>query len=52
MLHMHPRTVRRLLASGELPGTRLGRQWRISVTAIRKLIEAGGDQKPKAPKGE
>ena len=49
MLHMHPRTVRRLLASGELPGTRLGRQWRISLAAVRKLIEGG--QKP-AAKGE
>lgn len=42
MLHMHPRTIRRLLASGELPGTRLGRQWRISVTSVRTLIEGGG----------
>ena len=46
MLHMHPRTVRRLLASGELPGTRLGRQWRISLAAVRRLIEGG--QKPAA----
>ena len=45
MLNMHPRTIRRLLTSGELPGTRLGRQWRVSATAVRKLIESGG--KPK-----
>jgi len=41
MLNMHPRTVRRLLASGELPGTRLGRQWRISSAAVRRMIEGG-----------
>lgn len=49
MLHMHPRTIRRLLGSGELPGTRLGRQWRISAAAVRKLIETGGKRKPAAP---
>jgi excisionase family DNA binding protein len=45
MLNLHARTIRRLLASGELPGTRLGRQWRVSATAVRKLIESGS--KPK-----
>jgi len=41
MLNMHARTVRRLLASGKLPGTRLGRHWRISAAAVRRLIEGG-----------
>jgi len=48
MLQMHPRTIRRLLASGELPGTRLGRQWRISASAVRKLIETGSQREPTA----
>jgi hypothetical protein len=29
-------------------GARLGRQWRISATAVRKLIETGGQPKPTA----
>lgn len=45
LLNMHPRTIRRLLNSGELPGTRLGRQWRISASAVRSLIETGGERK-------
>jgi excisionase family DNA binding protein len=51
LLHMHPRTVRRLLGSGELPGTRLGRQWRISRAAVRVLIEGGAPRKPAASEG-
>lgn len=47
MLQIHPRTLRRLLASGELPGIRIGRQWRISVVAVRKLIEGGQKLAPK-----
>jgi len=47
MLNMHARTVRRLLAAGKLPGTRLGRQWRISAAGVRKLVE-GGEKPAKA----
>lgn len=49
MLNLHPRTVRRLLASGDLPGVRLGRQWRISAAALKAYMEGG---KPAEPKGE
>ena len=44
LLALHPRTVRRLLDSGKLPGTRLGRKWRVSTAAVRRLIE--GADKP------
>jgi excisionase family DNA binding protein len=45
-LQMHPRTVRRLLAQGKIPGTKIGlRQWRISDAALREYIE-----KPTQPK--
>ena len=48
-LQMHTRTVRRLLASGELPGKKIGgKEWRVSAAALRAYVE--GDQKP--PKGE
>lgn len=39
-LQLHPRTVRRLLTSGELPGKRVGgREWRVSAAALRAYIE-------------
>jgi excisionase family DNA binding protein len=51
MLRMHPRTIRRLLSSAELPGARLGRQWRVSVAALEAYIESG-NQKPVAASGK
>jgi excisionase family DNA binding protein len=40
LLKLHPRTVRRMLASGALPGARVGlRQWRVSRQALKDLIE-------------
>ena len=39
-LQLHPRSVRRMLVSGQLPGNKVGtRQWRISAEALRKHIE-------------
>ena len=41
-LQIHPKTVRRLLNEGKLPGQRVGgRHWRISATALRSYIETG-----------
>ncbi len=49
-LQMHPKTVRRLLNEGKIPGQRVGnRQWRISAAALQRYIE--GDGKPK-PEGD
>lgn len=49
-LQVHPRTVRRLLVSGELPGNRIGRQWRISPSALQSYVE-GGARKPPTSAG-
>ncbi len=44
-LQMHPRTIRRLLARGELPGQKIGvRQWRVSATALSAFVEGGRKQ--------
>lgn len=51
-LKMHIRTVRRLLATGELPGKKIGgKEWRISAAALRSYIEDGG-RRPAASKEE
>lgn len=41
---MHPRTVRRLIRSGRLPATRVGRAWRNPDQALERLT--GGEQLP------
>jgi excisionase family DNA binding protein len=46
-LQMHPRTVRRMLADGRLPGTKIGtKEWRVSAQSLREFIEG----KPAAAK--
>ncbi len=48
-LQMHPRTVRRLLANGELPGKKVGgKEWRISAAALKAYMEGS----PRSRKGE
>jgi excisionase family DNA binding protein len=50
-LQMHPRTIRRLLTNGQLPGQKVGaRQWRVSTAALKAHIEGG--PKPVTAKGE
>lgn len=45
-LQMHPRTVRRLLASGELPGKKIGgKEWRTLAASLREYMK-GGDRRP------
>ena len=34
-----PRKIRRLLASGELEGLRLGREWRVNHESLDELVE-------------
>ena len=49
-LQLHPRTVRRLLTNGELPGAKIGtREWRVSAAVLRAFVE--GKLQP-APKPE
>lgn len=38
MLGVHERTVRRLLVTGQIPGRKLGRQWRCSRKAVAELF--------------
>ena len=38
MLRVHPRTVKRLASQGELPGFRVGGQWRFRREAIEEYI--------------
>jgi excisionase family DNA binding protein len=46
-LQIHPKTVRRLLNEGKLPGQRIGgRHWRISAAALRAHIEGKPEPKP------
>lgn len=41
-LQLHPKTVRRLLKAGKLPGKRLGsRQWRIYAEDLRAHLTKG-----------
>lgn len=40
-LQMNPRVIRRMLASGKLPGKRVGRIWRVSAAALKAYIEGG-----------
>jgi excisionase family DNA binding protein len=47
-LQVHAVTVRRLMASGGLPGNRIGRQWRINASALEAYL-AG--RKPAASAG-
>lgn len=40
-LKLHPRTVRRLLAAGKLPGTKVGaKEWRTPARALVALLDA------------
>ena len=38
MLRVHPRTVKRLAGQGDLPGFRVGGQWRFRREAIEEYI--------------
>lgn len=42
-LRIHPETARKLLTSGELPGRKIGREWRISPRAVEDWLATGGD---------
>lgn len=42
ILHLHPRTVRRRVRSGEIAATRVGRQYRISQATLDRLCGMPG----------
>ena len=46
-LRLHPRTICRLLQRGELPGIKIGRQWRIRRADLEAHLR--GEGRPVAP---
>lgn len=44
-LGLHPETVRRFLLSGEIPGNRFGKQWRVSRAQLDEYIRRTSNQK-------
>ena len=42
MLRLHPTTVYRLLKRGDIPGFKIGGNWRISVTALDRWMSELG----------
>ena len=43
-LRVHPRTVLRLLARGELPGVKVGRQWRLWRADLEARLHPAGPE--------
>jgi excisionase family DNA binding protein len=43
----HPETVRRMIRRGDLPATKIGKQWRVSERAMQKYL----DQRATLPQG-
>ncbi|MDO4537759.1 MAG: helix-turn-helix domain-containing protein [Coriobacteriales bacterium] len=39
IVHSHPSTVRRLCATGELPGVKVGKSWIIPTSRLADLLE-------------
>jgi excisionase family DNA binding protein len=38
VLRLHPETVKTLLRNEQLPGRKVGRQWRVSQTALEEYM--------------
>jgi excisionase family DNA binding protein len=43
ILGSDPRTVRRALEAGQIPGTKVGAFWKIPTSWLRQAAEGGGD---------
>ena len=50
LLGLAPNTVRHLARTGQLPGRRVGKQWRFSHRALTEWIRSGGAQSAGAAK--
>jgi excisionase family DNA binding protein len=48
LLRMDERTVRRACERGEIPGFKVGEQWRIPMSWLRQAAGLGGDGAPAA----
>lgn len=44
LLRVTSKTVRRWIAGGELPATKIGRDWRIARSDLRAFLAARGNQ--------
>lgn len=45
LLHLHRDTVRRMLREGRLPGTKVGRAWRIARQALDAYVRGEREKK-------
>ncbi|MHB8383238.1 MAG: helix-turn-helix domain-containing protein [Candidatus Binataceae bacterium] len=50
ILRMHRNTVYRLVKRGDLPGFKIGDNWRVDEKALRTLLARESDSKATAPK--
>jgi excisionase family DNA binding protein len=48
-LNLHPLTVRRLARDGEIPATKIGRQWRFKRDLLDRWIEEQSIENTVAP---
>jgi excisionase family DNA binding protein len=40
ILHLHPKTVKRLAGAGEIPGFRIGRLWRFRASVLDEWVRS------------
>ena len=48
LLRMNPQVVVRKLLAGEIPGYKLGKDWRIEAAQLRQWLEAKSNQRPRS----
>ena len=47
-LRVHRRTMSRLLRQGVVPGTKIGRQWRVRTADLDAVLTSGATREPSA----
>ena len=47
-LRVHRRTMARLLRQGVVPGTKIGRQWRVRTADLDAVLASGATREPSA----
>ncbi|MBS1962415.1 MAG: DUF2087 domain-containing protein [Bdellovibrionales bacterium] len=50
VLRLHPQVVARKLQAGEIPGYKLGKDWRVSETQLAQYLERHANQKESGPR--
>lgn len=51
LLRLHPQVVQRKLQAGEIPGYRLGREWRVERSQLLAWLEQHSNQRARTPEG-